>query len=332
APITAFQRNSDSGSQMRMVKFMDNTPLMEKDVRYYEGMGDIIVAIADFDDGKYSIAYNMYTFTEKQYTHNDVMLLSVDGVKPTDKTIFADEYPLVIYNYIYYDKNNPEASEFAENLYIYLMSEEGQRLIGQSGYVTLNVLFDRNLNISKPPSVDNYDDWISFYNKETGEFYEPDGQGGLLVFDNYADFILHDTVYMNHAGGREFLTAIYNSDYRIGPFDAELNNNYIHFTHFWDPAGTATDALLYMYDDMYFYSLSYNFLTGNVELMTAGKEFFDWVFPYLSEKLPEHVDNYEPNVAVIISISDLKNLYLIDYSKSILYGDTPALEYYQPFK
>ena len=57
APINAFQRNSDSGSQMRMVKFMDDIKLTETDVEYYSSMGLIVETIGNYDEGKYSIGY-----------------------------------------------------------------------------------------------------------------------------------------------------------------------------------------------------------------------------------------------------------------------------------
>ena len=52
APINAFQRNRDSGSQIRMVKFMGDTQLMEKDVTYYSNMSSIVEVIGNYDQGK----------------------------------------------------------------------------------------------------------------------------------------------------------------------------------------------------------------------------------------------------------------------------------------
>ena len=137
-PIRAFQRNQDSGSQIRMVKFMDGDALMDTDVEYLSLMGSVIEQIGSYDQGFYSIAYNMYTFTEKQYPSETVSLLAVDGVYPDDASIADETYPLHIRNFLYHDETNAAASEFADHVYRYLVSDEGRKLIGQSGYYFRN--------------------------------------------------------------------------------------------------------------------------------------------------------------------------------------------------
>jgi len=243
APIQAFQRNPDSGSQMRMVMFMDDAPLMSQDVTYVSGMGDIIERVAAFDSGKYSIAYNMYTFTERQFENDNVSMLSVDGIAPTDQNIFVSAYPLVIYNYIWYDKNNADAAEFAANLHAYLLGEEGQKLISESGYVNLNTLHDRNLDFMRDDYHINWqlnrdsgrfgEDSFGFYNRITGEFYgidyhkidDDNWREELVVYDNYPDYVLsgsgdwYDGRFLNNAKAREFLMMIYNSEMRTRLFN-----------------------------------------------------------------------------------------------------------------
>ncbi|MCL2633725.1 MAG: substrate-binding domain-containing protein [Oscillospiraceae bacterium] len=330
APITAFQRNHDSGSQMRMVKFMDNTPLLEKDVIYYSGMSDIVIAIEDFDSGKYSIAYNMYTFTEKQYPSEDVVMLSVDGVYPTDETILSNEYPLVIYNYIYYDKNNPETSNFAENLYIYLMSGEGQKFINKAGYVNLNEKLDRNLEVDLVPKTDYGDeDILWFYNKEKGEFYEPDGQGGLLVFDNYADYVLRDTDYINHAGAREFVMSLFNADIELHRWATRIFTDCIYFNPDSEIGGHPLDAIVFKYNDMYFHRLYYDIKEDKLFLKTADNDYFSFYLGYLRMFYPEYIENYEIDYIIEININDLSDVYIMKDNKGE-HGD--PLEYHQIFK
>ena len=214
--IVPFQRNNDSGSQIQMVLLMGNRKLIQKGVYYYEGMLDIIKAIANYDKGIYSLAYNMYTFSEKQYKNEDVELLAINGVVPTDETIQDGTYPLIIYNYIYYDQNNESVSEFAMNLYNYLVSVGGQQQIANEGYITLDSGYIRNPDVEIPD--DNYyyynfyeEESISYYNKEKGEFYRVGESGKLIVYYNYADYVLADSAYINDENARKFLMSIFHS-------------------------------------------------------------------------------------------------------------------------
>jgi len=189
-PIRAYQRNSDSGSQIRMVKFMGENVLTDRVVNYLSGMGYVIKLMNDYDSGQYSIAYNMYTFTEKQYPSEDVVLLSVNGINPTDETIFNETYPIFIYNYIYYDSNNTIVSEFVEKLYAYLMTDEGQELISDSGYININNQLNRNLNIDNPDFGYRNVEYINlgWRNKEKNEFYDMDYKTKeLFIYYNYPE-------------------------------------------------------------------------------------------------------------------------------------------------
>jgi len=319
APITAFQRNADSGSQMRMVKFMGDTPLMDKDVTYVEGMGGIIERIENFDQGKYSIAYNMFTFTERQYPSPNVVMLAVDGVAPTDDTIWDNTYPLVIYNYIYYDANNAEAAEFAENLHAFLMSDDGQKLIGDGGYVNLNRTFDRNRN-ARPHSWTNEGDrYIDFYNAEKGEFYEPDGQGGLLVFGNYPDYALRDSEYKDNERARELIMLFYNSDLLLtrtlisfwaGWGQWEQGEGIISVMPIYTNVYMVEFEFVYRYNGQYYAGLTYNISEDILTLQPSNKEYFAH---HMLEPYSEYMEN-SADEALEITFDDLKNLYVISVS------------------
>jgi phosphate transport system substrate-binding protein len=334
APISAFQRNSDSGSQMRMVKFMGDTPLVDKDVTYYHGMGDIIVQIANFDSGKYSIAYNMYTFAEKQFENEDVVLLAVDGVSPTDETIFDNSYPLVIYNYIYYNANNEEAAEFAENLHAFLMSEDGQKLISDSGYVNLNINFDRNMRVS--PNwrwFDNNEESLGFYNPETGEFYEPDGQGGLLVFDNYADYVLHGSEFINNAKVREFLELIWDSNISINQFTARIWDDAFYIYPIVSFVQEEWDAFTFRYEGRYFNWLRYYIEDDRLVLIPMEESSLDHYAEIHAEAYTDYIKYVEPGLSVELTFEDLKNLYVLDFTSNWYYlsRNERTLEYFKPF-
>ena len=353
-PIRAFQRNSDSGSQIRMVKFMGDTKLIEEGVEYFSAMGTIVEQIANYDEGKYSIAYNMYTFTEKQYLNQDVVLLAVNSVAPTDETIFDETYPVVIYNYIYYDANNAQASGFAQNLYAYLMSSEGQKLISDSGYVNLNEKLDRNKDAySLYDDIPYYDDhennkYIDYYNKEKGEYYAVDwNTNELLTFTNYADFILRDSEeYKNNANAREFLETLADSDMVFGPYSAglvfgeEITSVYIYLNP-WAGGGVFDPEhfFSFKYNDIYYSDFKY-YIDEDKYVLTAKDQetvelYFDVAY-MASEYLAgfeKYVNEYIPGATVELTREDLKNLYMrtLDYDFMTENGSV-ELKYFKPFE
>ena len=261
APINAFQRNRDSGSQIRMIKFMGNTQLMKKDVKYYSDMGSIVEVIGNYDQGKYSIGYNMYTFTEKQYPNQDVILLDVNGVHPNDETIFDESYPLVIYNYIYYDKNDESTEEFVEKLYEYLMHEEGQSLISNAGYINLNIKYDRNLNVNQPldPDDSEFGAHMNFYNESKGEFYRADNDGNLIVYNSLVDYVLRDTDFYTNENAINFLNRVFNSDIPLDPETAILNKDIasIQISCWFDSSMDEEDLYNIRYKDQYYNKFEY---------------------------------------------------------------------------
>jgi hypothetical protein len=344
APVRAFQRNSDSGSQIRMVKFMGGIPLMVQDVEYMSGMGFVIEQIADYDEGKYSVAYNMYTFTEKQYPSDEVVLLAVNGVLPDDDTIFDGTYPIVIYNYIYHDANNTAAAEFADNLYAFLMSDEGQRLISGSGYVNLNMRLDRNRNVDAPPRWLWRDGDIGYYNPLTGEFYAVDysnDTGELLIFANFADYVLRDSSYRDNGKARDFLTFIYNSDFPLNPNTAAL----------WEAGGVISlypwmsgvldpqDFFNFRFDGMYYADLRYYIDEDRFVLYARDQDTFDGYFSdggwhNFTDGFYDYVNNHAPDSTAEITMDDFKNLYIRTPGWNWSYPETDErvdLGFYNPF-
>lgn len=332
APIRAYQRNGDSGSQMRMLKFMGDTPLMQEAVEYISDMGWVIEQVADYDEGKYSIAYNMYTFTENQYENADIMLLAVNGVYPTDDSIFDETYPIIIYNYIYYDNNKGRASEFAENLYAYLMSDEGQRLISDSGYVNLR---EKN-NIKKYTyrlyDRDNYGRDIGWYNKEKGEFYDLDYENGnqLIIYNNYPDYVLKDTPqYKDNAKLREFLTLIFASNYEVDAltFWIDEKANTISFMPWNDFSFDPYDLFCFKYENKNYKRFEYYIDEDRYVLTAATTE--DYGYSAEDGYLDAFKNDIEFDSTREISKEDFKNLYI---KASEYPGESREFEYLPLFK
>ena len=308
-PINAYQRNNDSGSQIRMIKFMGENELMSKTGYYSSGMGNIIKEIKNYDSGKYSIAYNMYTFTEKQYPSEDVVLLAVNGVYPTDESIFNETYPIVINNYIYYDSNNLIISEFVDKLYTFLMTDEGQKLINDSGYINIKRQYNRNLNINNEDLTINYNEYIhlGWRNKEKNEFYEIDKKD-ILVFYNYPDFVLHNTKFYKNKNARDFLTLIFNSNYSIDRMAASVNGDRISFTIWWDVEFDPEDFFNFKYNQKYYNGFRYYPNEDKYVLDVVDKKRFDLYKENMHAFSEERINNLA-NSEIVLKKDDLKNIY-----------------------
>ncbi len=306
--IIAYQRNDDSGSQMRMNIFMGNTKLIDK-TYVADGMGELVLSIAgsnsSYIETNNAIGYNMYTFTEKQYSNDYVDLLNINGIEPNDETIFNETYPLVIYNYIYYNNKNIKATEFANNLYVYLMSDEGQKLISNSGYVNLNKKLDRNKNIEIPYENEEY---IDFYNKEKNEFYNVDENGKILIFKNFPDFILYNSKYKDNKAAREFLTTLFNSEFISSRIYINDEIGAISIIDYWfDATFDPIDFFNIKYKDLYYVDLVYYIENDKFILTAHNKDVFDSYLKegYLKEYPIDSIsfDNIE------ITKDDLNNVF-----------------------
>lgn len=141
------------------------------------------------------------------------------------------------------------------------MSDEGQKLISESGYFNLNEKLDRNKNVEPPYdwSIESGLADIGFYNEITGEFYGTDESGSLLVYDNFPDYVLHDSKYKDNAKVREYLTLIFNSDIEKRPFTARLqeDNGTIYLQPWMDGVLDNDDFFRFIYDDIYYANLTY---------------------------------------------------------------------------
>ncbi len=79
-----------------------------------------------------SIGYSFRWYTTEVVKEGNVRILSVDGVYPDEETITDGTYPLTTCFYAMYRKENEK--ENVRILLDYILSEEGQTLIGESGY------------------------------------------------------------------------------------------------------------------------------------------------------------------------------------------------------
>lgn len=134
--IVAYQRVENSGSQVMMrAQVMQGAEMVDapKEFRTTE-MGELVDAIASYKNTANSIGYSVYYYIDNMYMKSGIKLLKVNGVEPTNATIASGEYP---YRQPFYAVIRADAAEDApaRQLYNWLKTAEGRRLVEDAGYV-----------------------------------------------------------------------------------------------------------------------------------------------------------------------------------------------------
>jgi phosphate transport system substrate-binding protein len=136
--IIAYQRPANSGSQTGMLSLvMKGLNIMEaptKDV--VSTMEAIIDLVADYKNNPGAIGYSYYYFANSMYSKDELKLLSVDGVAPTNETIKSGEYPIETAYYIVIKKSD-ENNEDVMKLVNAMLGTRGQKVVEESGYVSI---------------------------------------------------------------------------------------------------------------------------------------------------------------------------------------------------
>lgn len=136
--IAAFQRNEGSGSQSMLERFMGDKPIMEAPTeRVNDLMSGIIERVSNYKSKTNSIGFSFRFYVEGIIKNPDIKMLSVDGVAPTAENIKNGNYPIVtpIYAVTYEEQTN----ENVDKLLDWILSEEGQYIIEETGYVGINM-------------------------------------------------------------------------------------------------------------------------------------------------------------------------------------------------
>ena len=141
--IRPFQRAENSGSQSALERLMDGLPLMEPEMEdQLESMGGIIQAVASYRNYRNAIGFSFRFYATEMVSSGDIRLLALDGVEPTREAIRAGTYPLSdpFYAVTASRAGMPPHEERDETIAAFLawiLSDQGQYLIEQTGYVAL---------------------------------------------------------------------------------------------------------------------------------------------------------------------------------------------------
>lgn len=131
--IVAFQRNAGSGSQSMLIRFMGDTPIMDPETKEIKGMGAILKEVVDYQSKSGSIGFSFRYYVEGIIQNPDIKMIAIDGVAPTVESIKSGSYPIVTPVYAVTYENNPNPN--VEVLINWMLSDEGQYIIEQTGYV-----------------------------------------------------------------------------------------------------------------------------------------------------------------------------------------------------
>jgi phosphate transport system substrate-binding protein len=133
-PITTYQRNPNSGSQELMEELvMKGTPMVDAPDMILESMRGPINAVGE---DRLGIGYSVYYYTAFILPDRRVKRIAIDGVAPTSANIADRTYPLTTEVYAVVRGDTPQGSN-ARMLRDWLLTEEGQAVVAESGYVPL---------------------------------------------------------------------------------------------------------------------------------------------------------------------------------------------------
>ena len=135
-PIVAFQRPDNSGSQTGLYEYIIKPDeLMEApSEQVYGAMDEIVDAVSSYDNGKGSIGYSYYYYVTNMHYQEDIKLLAINDIMPSDETIADGTYPIINPSYVIIDAKTPEDSPLRD-IIEWICSEKGQYVGKQAGYV-----------------------------------------------------------------------------------------------------------------------------------------------------------------------------------------------------
>ncbi len=135
--IRAFQREKNSGSQTAMERLiMGGADMIDPiEVKVVEGMGELVDAVAEYENNTASIGYTYRYYIDNLYENDEIKTIAIDGIYPTDENIRSSAYPYTTnyYGVIRKGEENERGGKFLE----WILSDEGQKCVGQAGYITM---------------------------------------------------------------------------------------------------------------------------------------------------------------------------------------------------
>ena len=139
AEIIAYQRPANSGSQSGMLQLvMKDTPLMTPPtMELTVGMGDLVDAVAQYDNSRLAIGYSYYYFVNTMYKRDTIKMLAINGIEANVENIKSNKYPIMTSGWLVFRKDEPENS-LTRQWVKAVKSTRGAQIIENEGYVPAN--------------------------------------------------------------------------------------------------------------------------------------------------------------------------------------------------
>lgn len=169
AALIPYCRNADSGSQALMEEFFLESGDIHPDIRRETTSRSMESVLTDVwqagsgDPTAYALGYSIYYYYQTASRillsgEDDLKLLAIDGVFPTDETIADGTYPLSGYNYVALRADQPEHAP-ARRLCAFLLTEAGQNCVVRAGFGALRPSAQDYLATLTPENVTGVN-WI----------------------------------------------------------------------------------------------------------------------------------------------------------------------------
>lgn len=136
--IVAFQRPDQSGSQNLMDKLvMKDTKMMKgPGVIRPVGMKDVVKEMTSYVNESNALGYSVFYYVSNMIEQPDMRLLQINGIEPNQQAIQDGTYPYTNHFYVVI-RDDEKTDSNTRKLYNWLTTEDGQKLIEDTGYVSI---------------------------------------------------------------------------------------------------------------------------------------------------------------------------------------------------
>jgi phosphate transport system substrate-binding protein len=136
--IAPYQRNVNSGSQtiMEQVVMSGLTMIKPETELNHSTMGMMLRSVAQYSNNENALGYSFRFYATVMNPQDGLRLLNVNNIAPTPENIANESYPFIVNVYaITTEKGLENPNTLA--LIDWLTSPQGQRLIEQTGYISI---------------------------------------------------------------------------------------------------------------------------------------------------------------------------------------------------
>lgn len=136
--IIPYQRPVNSGSQTGFLDLVmgELEPMNPPTDQIIAGMGELIDTVSAYTDAPNGLGYSYYYYTSEMWGNDRVKLIEIDGTMPDPSTITSGAYPLKTAYYAVIRADEEENSPVRQ-MVSFLLTEEGQSLVEEAGYVRI---------------------------------------------------------------------------------------------------------------------------------------------------------------------------------------------------